>query len=54
MAIAIKNIPVLQDSNAKAFLKKANDNASNESATINFSAQVKSATKILEKAKKKL
>lgn len=52
MAIAIKSIPVLRDSNAKAFVQKA-DTASKKTVAVNFSSQVKSANKILEKAKMK-
>ncbi len=52
MAIAIKSIPVLRDSSAKAFVKKA-DNASKKSFAVNFSKQVASSNKILQKAKMK-
>ena len=52
MAIAIKNIPVLNNSSAKAFVKQA-DNASKKTTVVNFSSQVKSAKNILEKAKLK-
>lgn len=52
MAIAIKSIPVLKDANAKSFVTKANI-ASQKTVVVNFSSQVKSASKILEKAKMK-
>jgi len=52
MAIAIKNIPVLNNSSARAFVQKA-DNASKKTSVVNFSSQVKSAKNILDKAKLK-
>lgn len=52
MAIAIKSIPVLYDDNAKEFIEKA-DKAFTMKASIDFSEQIKSANKILEKAKMK-
>ena len=52
MAIAIKNIPVLNNASAKAFVKQA-DNASKKTTVVNFSSQVKSAKNILDKAKLK-
>lgn len=52
MAIAIKNIPVLNSSSARTFIQKAED-ASRKKAVVNFSSQVKSAKNILDKAKLK-
>jgi hypothetical protein len=50
MAIAIKSIPVLKDSQARVFNSRANDNFKRKRGTVNFSKQVKSANKILSKA----
>lgn len=50
MAIAIKTIPTLKSTEAAKFAQKAND-ALNNRATIDYSAQVKSAQAILKKAK---
>ena len=52
MALAIKSIPVLKSNVASTFVKKANDNSS-QKATVDFSAQVSLADKILAKAKLK-
>jgi len=52
MAIAIKSIPVLQDKDAKRFIDAA-QKASSKKATIDFSRQIESAKRILEKAKMK-
>jgi|WetSurMetagenome_2_1015567.scaffolds.fasta_scaffold2090809_1 hypothetical protein len=52
MAIAIKSIPILCEDNAKKFVKTA-DKAYAMKASIDFSEQVESANKILEKAKMK-
>lgn len=52
MAIAIKSIPVLKQRTAKDFVKKANDSLSRR-ASVDFSKQVVSAKRILEKAKLK-
>ena len=48
MAIAIKNIPVLNSNSAKSFIQKA-DKASKKKA-VNFTSQLKSAKNILDKA----
>lgn len=50
MAIAIKSIPILKQRSARNFIKKANDSLSKR-ATIDFSKQIDSARRILEKAK---
>ena len=50
MAIAIKSIPTLKGEAAIKFVKKA-EAASKKRATIDFSKQIKIATKILKKAK---
>ena len=52
MAIAIKSIPLLKDEVAQAFVHNA-EAASVKKGTVNFSAQVSVANKILEKAKAK-
>jgi hypothetical protein len=52
MAIAIKNIPTLKDRAAKMFVKNA-ESASKKKGSVNFSKQVSSANKILQKAKMK-
>lgn len=52
MAIAIKSIPVLKQRTAKSFVKKANDSLSRR-ASVDFSKQLESAKRILEKAKMK-
>jgi hypothetical protein len=52
MAIAIKSIPVLKHRTAKSFVKKANDSLSRR-ASVDFSKQLESAKRILEKAKTK-
>jgi hypothetical protein len=52
MAIAIKSIPVLKQRTAKDFVKKANDSLSRR-ASVDFSKQVLSTKRILEKAKLK-
>ena len=50
MAIAIKQIPVLTDKVASSFNKRA-DVAYSNKHTVDFSAQIKMAKAILEKAK---
>ena len=50
MAIAIKSIPVLKDTDAKNFNDKASRNYHDKKESVNFSKQVKSANKILTKA----
>ncbi|MNI58443.1 hypothetical protein D3C73_1135550 [compost metagenome] len=50
MAIAIKVIPVLKDKVAASFERQVSSNFSNR-ASVDFSSQVKSASKILSKAK---
>ena len=52
MAIEIRIIPILEDKIAKKFVEKAND-AYAMKATIDFSKEIESAKKILEKAKMK-
>jgi hypothetical protein len=52
MALAIKSIPVLRDSSANEFVKKA-DKKLESKVAINFSKQVQSANRILVKAKMK-
>ena len=52
MAIAIKSIPILTDKIAQNFVRSA-DNATKKRGSVNFSKQVSSANKILEKAKLK-
>lgn len=52
MAIAIKSIPVLKNSEAQLFIKKAEKSLEKKDA-INFSKQVASANRILVKAKMK-
>lgn len=49
MAIAIKSIPVLKDKAASSFVNKANSNSAKR-ASIDFSKQVRSANKILQKS----
>ncbi|MEI6143857.1 MAG: hypothetical protein WCP85_31550 [Mariniphaga sp.] len=50
MAIAINNIPTLQNDDAKSFIKKA-DAKSKKRATVDFSKQLAVSHVILEKAK---
>lgn len=50
MAIAINNIPTLQNDDAKAFIKKA-DAKSKKRANVDFSKQLEASHIILEKAK---
>ena len=50
MAIAINNIPTLQNDDAKAFIKKA-DAKSKKRATVDFTKQLAASRVILEKAK---
>lgn len=52
MAIAIKSIPILTDRAAQSFVRNA-DSASQKRGSVNFTKQVSSANKILEKAKMK-
>jgi hypothetical protein len=52
MALAIKSIPVLQSKAATKFVRNASEN-SLKKGSIDFSAQVAQATKILEKSKQK-
>ena len=52
MAIAIKSIPMLKQHAAKYFVEKAEDSFSHK-ATVDFSQEVASAKRILEKAKLK-
>ena len=49
MAITIKNIPVLKGHVAKSFIDKATSSFEKK-GTVDFSVQVKSANKILEKS----
>jgi len=49
MAIAIKSIPTLRDKEAAAFVKKAEEAASNR-GTVKFAKQVKDARAILAKS----
>ena len=51
MAIAIKSIPTLTEKVAKTFILKA-DAETKKRGSVDFSKQVSSANKILEKAKK--
>jgi len=51
MAIAIKSIPTLTEKVAKTFIRKA-DAETKKRGSVDFSKQVSSANKILEKAKK--
>jgi hypothetical protein len=53
MAIAIKSIPTLEGSAANDFYTKAIEKGEKNAATIDFSAQVKSMSNILSKAKAK-
>ena len=48
--MAIKVIPVLKDKVAASFEKQVSSNF-NKKASVDFSSQVKSASKILSKAK---
>lgn len=50
MAITIKSIPTLKSKEAQRFVSNA-DRAVKQRATVDFSAQVKSANSILRKAK---
>lgn len=50
MAITIKSIPILERREAERFIQKAESSQRN-SATINFSEQVKTTKEILNKAK---
>lgn len=50
MAIAIKSIPILKDELAKKFNESAQASLSKK-GSVNFSAQVATASKILAKAK---
>ena len=50
MAIAIKSVPVLMDDTALKFTKKAKENKQ-KGAIIDFSEELKSAHRILEKSK---
>jgi len=52
MAITIKSIPVLKQRVARSFVDKAEASLS-QRATIDFSKQIESAKRILEKAKMK-
>jgi hypothetical protein len=52
MAIAIKSIPTLTGKVAEAFVRKATTTAKRK-GSIDFSKQVLTANKILEKAKMK-
>lgn len=52
MALAIKSIPVLKSKAASTFVRRADANSS-QKATVDFSAQVSQAAKILAKAKLK-
>lgn len=52
MAIAIKSIPVLRGKEADSFVKKADQTYAQEKGSIDFSTQVKTASKILTKAKR--
>lgn len=52
MAIAIKSIPTLTEKVAKTFIQKA-DAETKKRGSVDFSKQVSSANKILEKAKMK-
>lgn len=49
MAIAIKSVPTLKDNVATLFVKNAKS-ASEKRGTVNFSKQIKTANKILQKA----
>ena len=51
MAIAINNIPTLQNDDTKAFIKKA-DAKSKKRATVDFTKQLAASHVILEKALK--
>jgi len=50
MAIEIKTIPVLENKTAERFISKA-EKALSKKGSVDFSKEVKSAKKILEKAK---
>ncbi|WP_316788834.1 hypothetical protein [Pedobacter frigoris] len=52
MALAIKSIPVLQAKVATKFVRNASANSSKK-GSVDFSAQVEQASKILDKAKLK-
>ena len=52
MAITIKSIPTLEDKIASSFIEKAEANYSQNKASVDFSQQVKTADKILDKASK--
>jgi hypothetical protein len=52
MAIAIKSIPILKKQAAKYFVEKAEDSF-NHKGTVDFTEQLASANRILEKAKMK-
>jgi len=52
MAIAIKSIPTLTEKVAQTFIRKA-DAATKKRGSVDFSKQVSSANKIMEKAKLK-
>ena len=52
MATAIKSIPTLTEKVAKTFIRKA-DAETKKRGSVDFSKQVSSANKILEKAKMK-
>lgn len=53
MAITIKSIPTLENKVASAFMESAQANYSEKKASVDFSQEVKSADKILAKAKVK-
>ncbi|MEQ9423856.1 MAG: hypothetical protein RJQ09_05520 [Cyclobacteriaceae bacterium] len=53
MAITIKSIPVLRGNEATAFVNKAEQTYSQEKGAIDFSKEVKIASKILSKAAKR-
>jgi hypothetical protein len=52
MAIAIKSIPTLKNTDAKAFIKKA-ETSSKKRATVDFRKHVVTSNAILDKAKLK-
>ena len=54
MAIPIKSIPALKGRAAIAFEEQAHINYTENKTTVDFSEQVSSANKILDKANKKL
>lgn len=53
MAIAIKDIPTLTGKDAENFVEKADKNLNEKRNTIDFSKQVATAQRILNKAKLK-